>query len=158
MEKLCRVEMPTPLPVMKETYQTNRWKGCFSWSISEKRSTAKLLTPSLSPLPSSEPRSVRALLASGRHVLFLSSRGRSCPFQDLWQLLSRRVSSASTAPPCVPSSHSSHKGRHWGLCGPREVAKPKLFLVVRETLPESLIVALSVENHVLANFRAEALQ
>ena len=46
-----------------------------------------------------------------------------------------------------------------GSSGPREVAKSKLFLVVRETLPESLpVVAFSVENHVLANFRTEALQ
>ena len=46
-----------------------------------------------------------------------------------------------------------------GSSGPREVAKSKLLLVVRETLPESLsVVALSVENHVLANLCAEALQ
>ena len=46
-----------------------------------------------------------------------------------------------------------------GSSGPREVAKSKLLLVVRETLPESVpVVAFSVENHVLANLRAEALQ
>ena len=46
-----------------------------------------------------------------------------------------------------------------GSSRPREVAKSKLLLVVRETLPESLpVVAFSVENHVLTNFRAEALQ
>ena len=51
------------------------------------------------------------LSASGRRVLFLSCRGRPCPFQVHRLRPSRRASSANTALPCVPSSHSSHKGR-----------------------------------------------
>ena len=106
----------------------------------------------------SEPRSVRAPFGVCCHVLFLSSRGRPCPFQDLLQL-SRRASSAALL--CLVSLLPTvvTKDVAEGSSGPREVAKSKLLLVVRETLPESLpVVAFPVENHVQTNFRAEALQ